>query len=280
MSTENAEKTEVTLTTENTTNDNKKVFGPLGKYAIVAVIMVSVIVTTAFMLNKQLGSVDEQLAAIESEVAEIHGADSNDTIASDASEAIGETQDTASTDTVVLAEVQEVESRVADDQVSEVEAVEAQAVETVSVNTAVTAENTASDVADNVMSSETGTEASSSVELASESAVAESVPATEDQAVIAMSERDQERQARIEAYKLEQKQHMTEMFARIKSLEAQRLDKYKASQDEEIQRLRERLTKQEQLIETLILRNKEWIEMREASMQRSQSYREKMLDRI
>ncbi len=40
-----------------TPSNNKIVFGPLGKYAIIAVLMVSIIVTTAIMLEKQLGSV-------------------------------------------------------------------------------------------------------------------------------------------------------------------------------------------------------------------------------
>ncbi len=41
------------MTTEtkptNNATDNKAVFGPLGKYAVIAVIMVSIIVTTAIM---------------------------------------------------------------------------------------------------------------------------------------------------------------------------------------------------------------------------------------
>jgi len=71
--------TKTESTTPPASNDNKAVFGPLGKYAIVAVIMVSIIVTTAIMLDRQLKSVDEQIAAIEEEVAEMHAADTKDT---------------------------------------------------------------------------------------------------------------------------------------------------------------------------------------------------------
>ncbi len=65
------------MTTETTTDstpktDNKSTFAPLGKYAAIAVIMVSVIVTTAIMLDKQLNSVEQELAAIESEVASLN----------------------------------------------------------------------------------------------------------------------------------------------------------------------------------------------------------------
>ena len=51
--------------------DNKALFGPLGKYAIVGVLMGSVIVTTAIMLDKQPGS-KEHIAAIEKEIAQMN----------------------------------------------------------------------------------------------------------------------------------------------------------------------------------------------------------------
>ncbi len=95
-----------------------------------------------------------------------------------------------------------------------------------------------------------------------------------------MENREQERQARLESFKLEQKQHMTKMFARVKALESKQLDQYKMQQDKQIERLRQQIAKQEQLIEALILRNKERVDIREASMQRSQSNRERMLNRI
>ena len=55
---------------DNTTETNNlSTFQPLGKYAAIAVIMVSIIVTTAIMLDKQFNSAERELAAIESEVA-------------------------------------------------------------------------------------------------------------------------------------------------------------------------------------------------------------------
>ncbi len=261
MTTENTEKTENTVTTENETNDNKKVFGPLGKYAVVAVIMVSIIVTTAIMLNKQLGTVEEQLAAMENEVAEINDANTTSTVTSAASEATSETQDVA-----------EAQARPV-----EVEAAEVQAIEAPSAEVLVAAEDTAKETVSETVVSATK---DSPTEAASIAPVMEKNSAEYDQAQLTMEKRDQEHQARIEAFKAEQKQHMTEMFARIKTLDAQRLDEYKIKQDEQVERLREQIAKQEQMIEALILRNKEWIEMRAASMQRSQSNREKMLERI
>ena len=96
-------KSENTPTPEAT--DNKAVFAPLGKYAVIAVIMVSIIVTTAIMLDKQLNTVDQQLAAIEKEVADMHIADSDTAEAATAEiaveEVITETPVTAAAETVL-----------------------------------------------------------------------------------------------------------------------------------------------------------------------------------
>ncbi len=268
MSTKKTTKTdETSVTTENKINDNKTVFGPLGKYAVVAVIMVSIIVTTAIMLNKQLGTVDERLAAIESEVAENNATLASNTATAEvtvSSSAISETQETA--------DVAEVEVTPVEVQATEVQATEVQAAE-VLIATENTNEET---VSESIVSNEqTSTTDVAVIEPAKSKNSAEIY-----QVQRATTKRDHERQARIESYKLEQKQHMTEMFARIKSLESKQLDQYKISQDKHVARFRQRIAEQEQLIEALILRNKERIDIRAASMQRSQSNREKVLNRI
>ncbi len=51
MSTKKTENTDESTTA----TENKKIFAPLGKYAVVAMIMVSIIVTTAIMLNTSPG---------------------------------------------------------------------------------------------------------------------------------------------------------------------------------------------------------------------------------
>ena len=266
MSTKDTDKTEsISATQENESNDNKKVFGPLGKYAVIAVIMVSVIVTTAIMLNKQLGTVEEQLAAMEDEIAEINDTNTSNNVSTEASD--------IATESTATIEVAEVDTTAVVTETVEVQAIETPEVTKIPVATEETATPIEVAVAD--QDSTVTTEATPVDDVMSTS-TKEGQP----QQSFDMANRDQERQARIEAFKVEQKQRMTEMFARIKTLEAQRLDKYKTSQDQQIERLREQIAKQEKLIEALILRNKEWMEMREASMQRSQSNREKMLERI
>jgi hypothetical protein len=252
-------KTDSTTTTESKTSDNKKIFGPLGKYAVVAMIMASIIVTTAIMLNKQLNTVDEQLAAIESEVTDINSASSAITVTAGVSETASKTQDTAEAVEIKAAPV-------------ELQANEAASAEVLST-TAIAAKETVSE-------SLISTEQVSSTDAAIIESTKNKNSAADNQIQLAGTKRDQQRQARIESFKLEHKQHMAEMFARIKSLESEQLHQYKIHQDKQVERLRQQIAKQEQLIETLILRNKEQIDIRAASMQRSQSNRERMLNRI
>jgi len=265
-----------TIKTENTTNDNKTVFGPLGKYAVVAVIMVSIIVTTAIMLNKQLGTVEEQLAVMASEVAENNAAISRNTATTEISDATTVSSSTIS-EAQETAEVAEAEVAPVEVQATEIQAVETQATEVQAAAVLVATENTGKETVSEAIVS---TEQTSSTDIAIIEPEKSKNSAEAFQAHRAMTKRDQERQARIESYKLEQKQHMTEMFARIKSLESKQLDQYKIHQDKHVERLRQRITEQEQLIEALILRNNERVDFRAASMQRRQSNREKALNRI
>ncbi len=254
-------KTENTTTPE--TSDNKTVFGPLGKYAVVAVIMVSIIVTTAIMLDRQLKTVDEQIAAIEEEVADMHASAADET-------SIAELTADAST-TAIAAEIKEVEgveevaSKATAEVVAEVvEVVETPATEIVIVQQVTTAPATTAKTA----------------QANPATAAQFEMVAAKDAAQARQAKLTQENQARIKSYKLEQKQHMTEMFGRIKTLESQQLDRYKANQDSQVVRLREQIAQQQQMIEALVLRNKELFELRAASMQRNQTSREQALNRI
>ena len=87
-------------------NDNKAVFAPLGKYAVAAVIMVSIIVTSAIMLDKQLNTAEEQIAAIETEAAETFTIGSNTTYTATSNDAVEIVA--SSSETVATQEVKEV----------------------------------------------------------------------------------------------------------------------------------------------------------------------------
>jgi hypothetical protein len=249
-------------TIENTENSNpeiedqaaknKAVFGPLGKYAVIAVIMVSVIVTTAIMMNKDLGSVEGTIASIEDEVSEM--------ASTNADAAVSETENNAA---LVTANV--------DAPAADVTATPAEAAPAVilSAETVTTAETVA--VAET--SAQTAI-SDTAANTQTENAVFRASPEVRHEKLAA------EFQARIEANKLEQKQHMTEMFTRIKEQEAQQLDQYKSYQDAQVERLREQIAMQQQMIETLVSRNKELYELRAANVQQHQSKREEIINRI
>ena len=62
--------------------DNKALFGPLGIYAMAGVIIVSIMITTVILLNKQTGTTAaaESIAAIEKEIAESNAYESTASI--------------------------------------------------------------------------------------------------------------------------------------------------------------------------------------------------------
>lgn len=257
-------KTENVATAE--TSDNKAVFGPLGKYAMVAVIMVSIIVTTAIMLDRQLKTVDQQIAAIEEEVADMPTSTTDETNIAES----GADTSTAVADAEIQA-IEVIEEVVVDEATATPEAV------------AVVAEIVETPVTEAAVAPQAATAPVAATEAAQENpatAAQFKMTAAKDSAQARQKKMAQENQARIEAYKLEQKQRMTEMFARINTLESQQLDRYKANQDGQIVRLREQIAQQQKMIEALISRNKELFELRAASMQRNQTNREQALNRI
>ncbi len=280
--------TDNTSTTINKKTDNKALFGPLGNYAIAGVIMVSIIVTAAIMLNKKLGNAAEHVATIEKEVAASIAAEqyANQTAAEtttsietasaiDTESAIdsekNEVQNTIETATVAIAAVTtEIAAIVHTSEAPVAEAKAPAAIET--ADPVITAEETASDTGQNPV--QLATIKSATTEPVNISPIQAPMPQ------LAAYNNDQQWEARIQARKLEQKQHMTEFFERIKSHDSESLEKYKTHQDERVEYLRERIVRQQELIEKLILRNKESYQTREASMQRYQTYREQMLNRI
>lgn len=220
-----------TETEQNKTSksDHKAVFGPLGKYAAIAVVMVSIIVTTAIMLDKQLSTVEQEIATIENEVATLIMADA------DATDAAVIVADETTEDPSQLAAVDQNATSVDSDDAAQ---------ETIAANDAA---------------------------IEADEPTVDSQPTVNNQV---------QSTDRIATYKLEQKQRMGDLFARIKVLEAQQLEQYQSNQDKRVERLRERVTQQEHLIESLIARNKEWFELRAANVQRSQARRDDILNRI
>ncbi|HHJ35827.1 MAG TPA: hypothetical protein ENJ87_08665 [Gammaproteobacteria bacterium] len=251
--------------------DNKVIFGPLGKYAVIAVIMVSIIVTTAIMLDKQLSTTEKQIAEVEADIAASREEKKNtaeNTVSTEASTEAGtiETADadltTSSTDvTTASAQTPSADVLVM--------------TETAPVET--TAEILPAETTGSLTAAATG---GISTEMAVSSTTEEAAQPSVAGSLSDETDIEKARLARIDAFKLEQKKHISEMFARIKALETKQLDQYKTSQAGQVSRLREQIARQEQMIEALVSRNKDLFEMRAANVQRIQNDREAMLNRI
>lgn len=296
MSTKKTEITSTTTeTTDNKVSDNKAVFSPLGKYAVVAIIMVSIIVTTAIVLDKELSTTEDKVAALENKVAatKTNVVDLPTTTKVENSEAaasiavIPETSEAHETTELAEIETEPVNVKASAGETSEAQVLADETKVTAAVETNETITTAKESAADSGSYTEQvsktvqaiSTQATANIESVSTDTKAKN-SAQERQLQSIADNQDKQWLARIEAYKLEQRQHMTEMFTRIRSLESKQLDRYKVHQEKQIKRLREQVAQQQQMIETLILRNQERFDMREASMQRHQKKREQMLNRI
>ena len=264
-----------------TDNSNKALFGPLGKYAITGVLMVSIIITTAIMLNKQIGTAADDVAAIEKEIAE------SKIIENTASTSITSANDANNKQLQKHAE--DVNTTAAVVETGAIQITDVQTEETSRVVAMPAASSTtATDKVVPVIQQKTE-QTVAPVQLATneeentDSVAESSTQAAQPQAAqqqLAEENHDQQWQDRMVARKLEQKQRLTEMFNRIKSRESEHLEQYKKQQEKQIKHLREQIARQQELIEELILRNKESYELREANMQHHQQGRERMLNRI
>jgi len=284
--------------TENTpAADNKVIFAPLGKYAVIAIIMVSIIVTTAIMLEKQLNTIDQQVADIEAEIAE---SNKKNLISSEVTASV-DTDESAISTEVALQTSTAVESTEAASQTgTAIEEPATDALVATEEENPVIAEDTlkVSSLAAKVSSlvaemtdstKDQNTKPTPATSVSAEPTAQPTSVSTTEQTHTAVRQaefadrnkaREEARQARIDEFKLEQKNHVTELLARIKTLESNQLDRYKASQQNQVDNLRKQIARQQEMIEALILRNKDQYEMRSATIQRNQSKREQMLNRI
>ena len=247
------------MTTEtkpaNTSNtNNQSVFAPLGKYAVVAVIMVSIIVTTAIMLDKQLNVIDKQILVIDNDVKNIN---KTDVVITDAADQTLNDVNTPIVENEIKIDTEETEKTVAEAKIT----TDQKKLTDTKAN-----HNTKQDITTVIETTAMVTTESNNNSLENNKA----------KSTISNKQQSKDRFT----FKLEQKQRMTDMFARIQALEAQQLNQYKINQGKQIARLRNQVTNQQELIETLILRNKDLFELRAANVQRNQTNREKILSRI
>jgi len=276
------------MTNEKTTNtenqqapydaqNNKAVFGPLGKYAIIAVIMVSIIVTTAIMLDKQLNSVDQHIAKIEDEVAAMNNYTD---VKSTNSDEIQQSTSDESAATALDAPATEAVSALVATPKQAATVAEITSTEDIAETKQATAAQTTVAQATTATLESTNVHADSTDELLESQDMDHLSVAHMNKHKQVKENQNRNYQARIDALKTEQKQHMAEVFSRIKSLESNQLTQYKETQDKQIAHLRNQVSQQKTMIDALILRNNDLFELRAANMQRNQTQREEILNRI
>ncbi|MCG6938816.1 MAG: hypothetical protein LJE83_11690 [Gammaproteobacteria bacterium] len=275
--------TETMSENKTTTIDNRALFGPLGKYAITGVIMGSIIVTTAIMLDRQSSTAEEHIAAIEKEILQLNASTSS----------ASESENNPVQESIEAASVEATPVKA---EPAAVQTAEAVAIDTAQVQVAeqhaakVTTDTAETPVFDKSQTTEQipATAQAAAIQPPQSEPADNSNNSTAETFMpqLAVDIRhpvdilDQEWQARIQTRELEYKQHLAEYFNDIKSRDSERLEQFKQHQDEHIDFLRDQIARQEQLIDELISRNKESYKMREARIQRQQISREQMLNRI
>ena len=249
-------KTETNTEAKKEETNNQAVFAPLGKYAAIAVIMVGIIVTTAIMLDKQLNKAEAEIASIEEEIANQNNVQAQVTETSNLESNAGKPLN---------------EAQVATDE---------------TIATPITTNSTSAEVAENEVAINAVIEDNRMEDNNLENTSQENTSqennnlANNQQDVTATAKMNSNSyQAHTESYKARKKTRMAEMFDRIKDLESKQLEQYKALQDEQVARLRNKVATQQQ-IDSLIQRNENLYNLRSANIQRNRVQREQTLNRI
>lgn len=251
--------------TENT--DTLSVFLPLRKYVVIAVIMVSVIVTSSIMLDDQFNTFERNLSVIESEVAAMNNTYVAMATDIDADETISVVDSV--TNTTHVTEINN--SKAPGTTVDSLDESASTQKEKHSTKHEVTATNTKHEVTATV-------EATPASDIKAVETATHELQVARTQATVVNNENSL-RGSRT-TYKSRKKQRMSNMFNHMKAREAKQLDKYKANQDKQIARRHNQIIKQQKMVEVLVVRNKDLFEYRVANFQRIQENREEILNRI
>lgn len=285
------------------TDKSNLVFRPLGNYAMIAVALVAIIVTTAIMLDDKQASVEDQLAEIEREVqsmnAELALADHNAEVNTSSEQNKLEVSSNADTSEVVKSTASQNEQAVSP-KITLAETATAESIET-GITTQIT--STEAPVAEVVTGVESATSSNLTPSNLTNGTTAIAMhharkASSFDKALQVRQDAQQraetlkteakartdkqiaESEERVVTVKAENKQRISDNFTRISDLESQRLDAYRTEQDEKIARLRAQVDAQQKAIEALISNHNAQYELRAASIEQKRSHRQEVLNRI
>lgn len=267
-------------TAEQKSNDAKLILAPLAKYAAVAVIMVSIIITTVIMLDREINTIDQDIASLKAELA-------------DANELIEAETNAAETNTVSEIAV-DAESLVADTDATTADEIDngSQTVAT-PVESVAAVEMSASVEATQTQESSTDTSPATSIEVevvakAEDTATAlsqttEHIATTRPQAHQAPSlaaARNTAHASRIDSLKASMQARIADRNSYLDTLDTKSLEDFKVSQQKMIEMMSQQISRQQDIIEQMRARNQDAYEMRAASIKRMQEARERSLERI
>ena len=244
-----------------TPSDARIILGPLVKYAGIGFVLVAIIITTVVSLDRQFNDIDREVAELEAQLAAAHpAADAN----------LNATEEPAD-QAVAVSETRAI-------QVSESEPEPSPAVDPTS------AQETLKDDASKVI--ETPAVADASLAGASNnstgSATVDTVIPARQAAVVEQVNQNEDSIARPDVFFDKSIEDLIkERNAYLNERDRIYLEEFKASQEKQLQLMRERLARQEQRIEEMEKRNQERYETRAADVMEMQQRREDFLsDRI
>lgn len=229
-------------------SDARIILGPLVKYAAMGFVIVSIIITTAVMLDRQFNNIDREVAELEAQLAQ---ANKN-------------TVDEVNTDTtadlhVTATPAIDIDATQQEPEITEVTEVEKPAA-SVEVNTV--------DTASAVTQPATQTNESEVVIAAT--------PVTED--AVAEDAVIEAENNRYDFFDKSMDEVIAERNTYLKEMDRVYLEEFKANQEKQLQFMRERLARQEKRIEQMEKRNQEIYDYRAANMKEMQLKRESFLD--
>lgn len=233
---------------KKTPSDARIVLGPLIKYALMGLALVSVIITTAVMLDRQLNDIDSELAAYQAEFA---GANTGRMTRIEKVD----TAEPAITKDMVVADVNEKATIKAD------------------ANENTEADIPAAAIAVNQLEA-TAAIQPSAIQVVTEAAGVEPVvtETTANEASVTVIEH-----ATIDPFDQSIEQIIAERNVQLKEMDRVYLKEYKASQDKQLQFMRERLTGQEQRLKDMEVRYQRRYEMRADNLKEMQELRENFM---
>ncbi len=245
---------------QNKPSDARIILGPLVKYAAMGLVLVSIIITTAVMLDHQFNDIDREVAELQAQLAQ---ANMDAVVEADADTVAGSQAE--ATPTVAADAVQPEPAMPA---VAEVTRTEKPAATPVVENSIDTAPVVMQTVAREVKAETIVTESTTVEDAVAEDVVVEDAVANKTN-------------SHPEFFDKSFDELIAERNNQLKEMDRVYLEEFRASQERQLQFMRERLARQEQKIKEMEQRNQEIYDYRAANVKEKQQMRENLLpDRI